>query len=63
MVAGFYLSLDNPSTLSVALVLTQAVLPKEAWLLDRQIALAWPVSGIPEWIETDNGEEFHFESF
>jgi putative transposase len=59
MVAGFHLSFDNPSALAVALVLTQAVLPKEAWLAERQISLPWPVSGIPDWIETDNGEEFH----
>jgi putative transposase len=63
MVAGFYLSFDAPSALSVAVVLTQAVLPKEAWLLDRQISLPWPVSGLPDWIETDNGEEFHCKAF
>jgi putative transposase len=38
-------------------------LPKETWLLERQICLAWPVSGIPDWIETDNGEEFHSKAF
>ena len=32
MVAGFHLSFDDPSVLAVALVLTHAVLPKEAWL-------------------------------
>jgi putative transposase len=63
MTAGFYLSFDTPSALSVALVLTHAVLPKEAWLADRQISLPWPVSGIPDWIETDNGEEFHSKAF
>ena len=63
MTAGFYLSLDAPSALSVAIVLTHAVLPKEAWLAERQIPLPWPVSGIPDWIETDNGEEFHSAAF
>jgi len=63
MVAGFYLAFDAPSTLSVALVLAHAVLPKEAWLLERQISLPWPVSGVPDWIETDNGEEFHCQAF
>ena len=48
MVTGFYLSFDAPSALSVALVLTQAVLPKETWLSDRRISLPWPVSGIPD---------------
>jgi len=63
MVAGFHLSFDDPSALAVALVLTHAVLPKEAWLSERQISLPWPVSGIPDWIETDNGEEFHSQAF
>src|SRR3984885_11161394 len=63
MVGGFYLSFDAPSALSVAVVLTQAVLPKEAWLLDRQISLPWPVSGLPDWIEADNGEAFHCKAF
>lgn len=63
MAAGFYLSFDPPSALSVALVLTQAALPKERWLAERQISLPWPVSGIPDWIETDNGEEFHSAAF
>ena len=63
MVAGFYLSFDAPSALSVAIVLTHAVLPKESWLAEREITLPWPVSGIPEWIETDNGEEFHSAAF
>ena len=63
MVAGFHLSFDDPSALAVALVLTHAVLPKEAWLAERQISLPWPVSGLPDWIETDNGEEFHSKAF
>jgi putative transposase len=63
MAAGFYLSFDAPSALSVALVLAHAVLPKESWLAERQICLPWPVSGIPDWIETDNGEEFHSRVF
>jgi putative transposase len=63
MVAGFYLSFDAPSALSVAIVLTHAVLPKESWLAERQITLPWPVSGIPDWIETDNGKEFHSAAF
>ena len=63
MVAGFHLSFDDPSALAVALVLTHAVLPKEAWLAERDISLPWPVSGIPDWIETDNGEEFHSKAF
>ena len=48
MVTGFYVSLDPPSTLSVAMALTQAVLPKDLWLCDRELDLAWPACGLPE---------------
>jgi putative transposase len=32
LVTGFHVALERPSSLTVALVLTQAVLPKEGWL-------------------------------
>jgi putative transposase len=63
LVLGFYLSLDAPSSLSVALVVTHSVLNKASWLADRDPTLSWPASGIPDWIETDNGEEFHSKAF
>jgi len=60
VVTGFYLSLDSPSVISVALVLTQSVLPKEAWLAERGItSVEWPISGIPDTVHLDNAEEFH----
>ena len=59
VVAGFYLTLDAPSALSVALLLTHAVLPKETWLAERQIDLPWPVSGLPDRLHLDNAKEFH----
>jgi putative transposase len=58
VVAGFTVSLNAPSTVSVALVLTHAVLPKETWLADRQLEIEWPVSGIPEFLHVDNAPEF-----
>lgn len=58
MIAGFSLSLDPPSTLSVALALTQAVLPKDRWLADREITLEWPVAGLPDTVHFDNAKEF-----
>ena len=58
VVAGFTVSFNAPSTVSVALVLTHAVLPKETWLADRQLEMRWPVSGIPEYLHVDNGPEF-----
>ncbi len=61
-VLGLSLSLEPPSTVSVALVLTHAVLPKELWLADRSIDLAWPMHGIPDVLHFDNAPEFHSEA-
>jgi putative transposase len=48
VVAGFYLSLESPSVVSVALVLTQCALGKNTWLADRGLeSLEWPICGIP----------------
>jgi len=59
MVAGYYLSLEAPSSTSVALALQQAVLPKDDWLAARGISAPWPVQGIPELLHMDNAKEFH----
>ena len=59
MVAGFLISLDPPCATSVALALAQAVLPKAAWLAEREIRLPWPVAGLPRSVHVDNGKEFH----
>jgi putative transposase len=62
-VAGFSVSLDPPSSLSVSLVLSHAVLLKAAWLADRDLdSLDWPVAGIPKAIHLDNAQEFHAEA-
>ena len=59
-VVGFRVSLENPSALSVSLVLTHAVLPKTWWLADRELQnLDWPMAGLPRLIHVDNGKEFH----
>jgi putative transposase len=58
-VAGYYLSLEAPSSVSVALALQQAVLSKDEWLAARGIAAPWPVRGLPEILHMDNGKEFH----
>jgi putative transposase len=59
MVTGYYLTLEAPSSTSVALALQHAVLPKEQWLADLEIAAPWPVHGLPEILHMDNGKEFH----
>jgi putative transposase len=54
MVAGFYLSLDPPSTSSVGLCLLHAVYDKSAWLGGRGLDLDWPVAGLPRILHCDN---------
>lgn len=58
MVVGFYVSLEAPSSASVALAMHQAVMPKGEWLKARDIELDWPVCGLPDIVHVDNGREF-----
>ena len=46
----------------MALVLTQAVLPKEGWLSDRQLDLSWLAAGFPEALHLENAAEFKAEA-
>ncbi len=59
MVAGFHVSLESPSSTSVALVVQQLVLPKGPWLEDRNMEADWPAHGLPDIIHLDNAREFH----
>ncbi|MGV1787968.1 MULTISPECIES: Mu transposase C-terminal domain-containing protein [Agrobacterium] len=58
MVAGFYLSLEYPSSTSVALAIRHMVLPKACWLAERNVVGGWPVHGLPSAIHLDNAREF-----
>lgn len=58
MVAGFYLTLEPPSTLSVALVIQHLVQPKSDWLDSLGIDADWPGEGLPDTIHVDNAKEF-----
>ena len=58
-ITGFYLTLEAPSSLSIAMALTHSVLPKETWAAARGIAAPWPVAGLPGRIHLDNAREFH----
>jgi len=62
MVNGFYVSLERPSILSVALALSHAVLPKDLWLSDRELDLDWLGCGLPESLHLDNAQEFKSEA-
>src|SRR5260370_17150784 len=60
MVAGFHVSLWSPSTISLSLALSQAVLPKTSWVADRELqTLDWPVHGLPRTIHVDNANSLH----
>nr|WP_246713476.1 Mu transposase C-terminal domain-containing protein [Rhizobium sp. BK619] len=58
MVAGFYLSLEHPSSTSVALAIRHMVLPKTPWLAEQNVIGDWPVYGLPTAIHLDNAREF-----
>ena len=58
MVAGFYLTLEPPSALSVSLAIQHLVQPKLEWLDGLGIDAAWPAEGLPETIHVDNAKEF-----
>ena len=63
MVAGFHVSLWDPSALSISLTLSHAVLSKTTWLADRELQnLTWPTCGLPRVIHVDNAKEFHSEA-
>ncbi|WFU13003.1 Mu transposase C-terminal domain-containing protein (plasmid) [Rhizobium sp. CB3090] len=59
MVAGFYLSLERPSSTSVALAIQNVVMPKAPRLQSMGVDVVWPVFGLPDVIHLDNGAEFH----
>ncbi|RTL86883.1 transposase [Ancylobacter aquaticus] len=58
MVAGFHLTLEAPSAVSVALAIQHLVQPKEPWLTGLGIDADWPTCGFPDAIHVDNAKEF-----
>ena len=62
VIPGFYLSLDAPSAESVGMALVHAVCPKDKWLAARNIAVNWPIWGIPNTVHADNGSDFRCEA-
>jgi putative transposase len=58
MVAGLYISFAPPGAMAVGLCLAQAILPKEMWLVKRDIRTSWPVWGIMNAVHADNAREF-----
>jgi len=62
MIVGYYLTLSPPSSTSVALCITNTVLPKDNTLLELDIDAEWNVWGFPETIHVDNGADFRAEA-
>jgi putative transposase len=58
MLSGFCASLDPPGALSTGLALAHAILPKNAWLAERDVDASWPIHGLPAKIYADNAAEF-----
>jgi len=58
MVAGIYISLDAPSSLSIAMCLSQAILRKDNILAKYNIKTTWNVWGFMGKIHSDNAKEF-----
>ena len=60
VVPGFYLTFEAPSSLSVGMAITSAVLPKDEILKRHGLPTdAWPVSGLMRVLHADNAGEFH----
>lgn len=58
-IAGFILSLEAPSAVSVGLCLTHIAMDKAPWLAMLEINAVWPIQGKPNIIHVDNGSDFH----
>jgi len=58
-IAGFILSLEAPSAVSVGLCLTHIAMDKAPWLAMLEINSSWPIFGKPNIIHVDNGSDFH----
>ncbi len=62
-IAGFHVTLDAPSAVSVGLCLTHVAMDKAPWLALREVEADWPIQGKPRQVGVDNGSEFHSEAF
>jgi len=58
MIVGYYLSLDAPSATSVALCMTNVVMPKDELLLRLNLNAEWHVWGKMKTLHADNGPDF-----
>jgi len=57
-IVGYYVSVDAPSSTSVAICLASIAEDKRKILEKHKIETDWPISGKPVILHTDNGKEF-----
>ena len=58
MIAGYHLSLEAPSTTSVAMCISSAILSKKRKLLELGVDGDWDIEGIMDSVHSDNGADF-----
>ncbi len=58
VVLGFYASFDAPGALATGLCVAHAILPKDVWLANRGLTVAWPCWGVMRVLHLDNAREF-----
>jgi len=61
-IAGYYLSFEKPSAVSVGLALANIAEPKHILLKKYGIDAEWPLQGKPTILHTDNAKEFKSEA-
>jgi putative transposase len=61
-IAGYCLTFDSPSAVSVGLALANMAQPKHVLLQQHGIDAEWPLQGKPAILHTDNGKEFDSEA-
>jgi len=62
MIVGYYLSLNPPSSTSVAMCVANIILPKDKLLIELDVDSNWDVWGFPQIIHVDNGADFRSEA-
>jgi putative transposase len=62
VILGFHISFDSPSSVTTALCLTHALLPKDEWMESIELDVSWPFFGKMKLIHSDNGADFHAEA-
>lgn len=61
MIAGYYLSLDDPSSFSVGMCLRHAILEKNLELAEFDVEGSWDLWGKMSRVHADNGKDFRSE--